>query len=883
MKGSINLSSFKRAQQGNETEQPSIQRDDETDQPSIKRDHETEQPLIEKDHEAEQLSIERDHETDKNDDTRPVGFDDSISTSESVALPAHLLLSERTPAHLSRKRRISSTDRVTYASPRNVRRETNQELDPSPPRTTTVFPSWYNTAQPPLFDGFTPRRHHLQDSHLSNSSTTINHPIMTGGHVLPSSLHERSMQFDVNQQVAADLFLHQQQRETIGVLHSSQSRYLYDSVYGMPDPSTKIAIRNLMGQPQLSGSTTMQMMQDLIFGAGNFSTETASALRVQTGMGEVLMDRLSSYPNTIMSTRNSMATQLAVAAQQNVNNLVRSLSVNATLSQDPASISAQIYSSLRTDSNRMSIRNPHSPDYPLPGSLTATESGLMLPPGLASLSEQRRRLMNFLDASRNQLSDDALSQTIFFPRVGGIAERNGFQSFERQKCMSRNHLVNDNLPLVFTGPDHELLRKSSAALLRPHNARQSTSTTSSIYSPKVSQDECQETSSNVPNHPEEVPQGDSIFPLYEAPLPHYRCRVIVPLATDEDENWLSVFMCFIRSHLVEVFRASIEDVASRINSKKVSYGQIGVRCRFCAHLASSEKASRSACYPSSLSRIYQSLTMMIRDHFINCTATPMEVREKFVGLKSKATQGASDSKRYWIESALKLGLRDRGNPQGIMVNKNQQDMVSNRIGDQNKHVEGDHPVTTNILANIPVVSASPQPPFEDFSENELSAPDTSMHSTTKAELLVSPTDKELVSDYLYVLMQQVERVCLTQSERVGNRKTMSLGLPGFGCRHCLPSNRKGMCRFFPARRRTLPSKMNDLHTHLQRCSLCPGSVKAQLRVLRECQHGRDGVNNYENQKAFFDRIWARLKSKCEPNDEGEYLLACADGDDYDSP
>ena len=35
-------------------------------------------------------------------------------------------------------------------------------------------------------------------------------------------------------------------------------------------------------------------------------------------------------------------------------------------------------------------------------------------------------------------------------------------------------------------------------------------------------------------------------------------------------------------------------------------------------------------------------------------------------------------------------------------------------------------------------------------------------------------------------------------------------------------------------------------------------------------------------KAFFDRVWARLKSKCEPDDEGEYLSACADDDDYDS-
>jgi hypothetical protein len=835
MKGSMNLSSFKYAQQGNETEQP---------------------------------SIERDHETDDNGDARPVGMDDSISTSGQIASTAHLL---------SRKRRIASRDGVINAAARKVRRGTNPELNSSP---TTDFQSWYNPTQPPSFDCLMPHRHHLQDLHPFNTSTSRNHQIMPCGDAPHSFSQERTMLFDVNQQVAADRFLREQQHQARGLLHSSRSRSLYDSYYGMTDPSTGVTIRNLMGQPQLSGSTAMQMMQDLIFGAGNFSAETTSALRGQIGMGDVLMDRLSTYPNT-MSTRNSMATQLAVAAQQNFNNLARSLTLNASLNQDPAAISAQIYSSLRMGNSGTGIRNPHSQDFSHLVTPTTAESGLIFPPGLATLSEHRRRLMDFLDARGNQQCD-TLPQTIFFPRAGETADRNDFQSFEHQKYMSQHDLGPDNLQPLFIGQGHELIRKPAAPFLGSHHGRRLTSTTSSIHSPKVSQDEYQETSSNAPNQADEVPQGDSIFPLYDSPLPHYQRRVIVPLATDEDENWLSVFMCFIRLQLVEVFRASIEDVASRINSKKVSYGQIGVRCRFCAHLASSEKASRSACYPSSLSRIYQSLTMMIRDHFINCTATPIAVREKFVGLKSKATQGASDSKRYWVESAVKLGLRDRVNPKGIMVSMDQQVMVYNCTGDQSKNSEGDHPVTTNILANVPVVSASTVPSFEEPSECEVPAPDTRRHSTTKPELLVTHTDKELVSDFLFVLMQQVERVCLTQSERVGNRKTMSLGLPGFGCRHCLPSNRKGMCRFFPARRRTLPSKMNDLHTHLQRCSLCPENVKAQLRILRERQHGRDGINNYENQKAFFDRVWARLKSKCEPDDEGGYLSACADDDDYDS-
>lgn len=139
--------------------------------------------------------------------------------------------------------------------------------------------------------------------------------------------------------------------------------------------------------------------------------------------------------------------------------------------------------------------------------------------------------------------------------------------------------------------------------------------------------------------------------------PYYQRR-IVPLSTEDDENWLSEFLCFVRSHCAEVFVATNEDVASRMNSKKVLLDQVGIRCRFCAHLPHRERTGRSSSFPSSLSRIYQSLTMMLRDHFTKCPAMPEHLKERYLCLKANASQGATDSKRYWVESAKSLGLVD---------------------------------------------------------------------------------------------------------------------------------------------------------------------------------------------------------------------------------
>jgi hypothetical protein len=141
-------------------------------------------------------------------------------------------------------------------------------------------------------------------------------------------------------------------------------------------------------------------------------------------------------------------------------------------------------------------------------------------------------------------------------------------------------------------------------------------------------------------------------------LAHYESRAVLPLSTAHDEEWLSEFLCFVRHDCIEVFTAGHEDVASRMNSKKVMDNQVGIRCRFCAHVPHRERAGRSSSFPSSISRIYQSLTMMLRDHFPKCEHMPVQMKQRYASLKANASQGATDSKRYWIDSAHELGLMD---------------------------------------------------------------------------------------------------------------------------------------------------------------------------------------------------------------------------------
>jgi hypothetical protein len=313
----------------------------------------------------------------------------------------------------------------------------------------------------------------------------------------------------------------------------------------------------------------------------------------------------------------------------------------------------------------------------------------------------------------------------------------------------------------------------------------------------------------------------------EAPVLHFRQRSPVPLATDEDQNWLSEFLCFVRLDLVEVFRANHLDVRSRNSSKKVFHGQVGIRCRHCSHLPLSVRASRSSSYPSSLARIYQSLTMMLRDHFGKCNAISPSLKQRFIDLKGKTSQGATDSKHYWVFSAMKRGLVD--SESGIWVSS-----------------DLDGPV--NIAP--PCGAAPPKPPPKEQHRAIGTA------SVPSSHLLVTPEDSVLVSAFLFALMTQVQTVQMEESERTGNRKSLAVGLPGIGCRHCCQSNRKGLCRLFPVRRRTLPNKIGDICEHIRRCSLCPKEIKEHLASLR--QRDTSAGSKTAGEKEFFDRIWIRM-------------------------
>lgn len=162
--------------------------------------------------------------------------------------------------------------------------------------------------------------------------------------------------------------------------------------------------------------------------------------------------------------------------------------------------------------------------------------------------------------------------------------------------------------------------------------------------------------------------------------PEQRRGMLLSLSTDTDS--LSDRQCYVRTTMVEIFAASEKDVAARHTkgAQKLAVGQVGIRCVYCSHLRPRDRAERAVCYPSSISRIYQTVADMQRFHFEQCTEIPSEVRDIYKSLKTTRPRGVGSPQTYWVQSAKILGLSD--SEEGIRfqdensntTNKQQSDM-----------------------------------------------------------------------------------------------------------------------------------------------------------------------------------------------------------------
>jgi len=310
-----------------------------------------------------------------------------------------------------------------------------------------------------------------------------------------------------------------------------------------------------------------------------------------------------------------------------------------------------------------------------------------------------------------------------------------------------------------------------------------------------------------------------------------------PLALPEDEEWLTPLHCFVRKYCVEVFVATPEDVAAPCMGKRspVSVNQVGIRCPHCSpermgtadEMDLARARENGVVYPSLISRIYNSSINLLQRHLRSCAYVPPEILARYEDLKaSNARSGAS--KKYWTDSAARLGLVDTLD--GIRLDKN---------------------VRSAYLVSQQGVNPKPSKSLPEPGSNGEEVPP-----------LVLPTDKRNTTAFTFHLMSQMQPCVFTEADRLGRRRNLKAGFAGLACRHCFGVYGSG--RFFPSSIKTMAdaSKTLDvIYRHIMKCKMCPSDIQGGLKNLREFHDSERSKMPFGNQRAFFVKIWARLHEK----------------------
>jgi hypothetical protein len=246
---------------------------------------------------------------------------------------------------------------------------------------------------------------------------------------------------------------------------------------------------------------------------------------------------------------------------------------------------------------------------------------------------------------------------------------------------------------------------------------------------------------------------------------------------------------------------------------------------------------------------------MLRLHLDCCQAMPPEVRQKIEQLKlSSSSRGGR--KQYWIDSAKRLGLVDT--PHGIHFGRDPHGPLPPLTGPSVNSKEGrkkkEAQKKEELYEDVGDPGAPPVPQVEE-------------------RPLVFPEDKPLISDYLYLTLEQMSPCVLMEADRVGCYKTRKVGFPGLACKHCV--GQAGCGRYFPASEASLSQTTTSqtIMNHVRNCRRCPIEIRENLEIMKRARMGPDGKRadkpKHGGRKVFFHRLWCRIQGVPMEDGKGE--------------
>lgn len=135
--------------------------------------------------------------------------------------------------------------------------------------------------------------------------------------------------------------------------------------------------------------------------------------------------------------------------------------------------------------------------------------------------------------------------------------------------------------------------------------------------------------------------------------------------------------------------------------------------------------------------------------------------------------------------------------------------------------------------------------------------------------LVKEEDRSLITDALYITLEQMEVCKFVEYDRVGVYKGRELGFRGLACKHC--EGQAGSGRYFPSSEASLSQTTTSITfiNHIRRCRYVPKDIRDRLEAMPAALESPDNTDTKKNskksdkplhggRKVFFHRLWCRV-------------------------
>lgn len=142
-----------------------------------------------------------------------------------------------------------------------------------------------------------------------------------------------------------------------------------------------------------------------------------------------------------------------------------------------------------------------------------------------------------------------------------------------------------------------------------------------------------------------------------------KSRPPVPMAVATDQAQLSPLQVHIRNSL-EFFQCTNytcpTTTATRSHKKVIRPFQVGIRCKYCAHIPLSERRKASESYPRTLLAIYRAAQNIATTHLLDdaeegCPYLPQAVREE-LEIQRPQRDASNVGVSYWVDTCQEVGV-----------------------------------------------------------------------------------------------------------------------------------------------------------------------------------------------------------------------------------